>query len=62
MRIETEDQWKVTWFPPDVKERTITGNEARVKKTADLQRDWNPIIERRTITVGDWEIVTDDGG
>ena len=54
---ESETQWKVTWFPPDQDEVTRTGNERAVKKTAQLKDDWNPIIEKREIVVGPWEIV-----
>lgn len=53
---ESETQWKVTWFPPDRNEVTRTGTERQVLKMADLQAEWNPIIEKREIIVGDWEI------
>ena len=53
---ESETQWKVTWFPPDRNEVTRTGTERQVLKQAELQAEWNPIIEKREITVGPWEI------
>lgn len=57
---ETEVQWKVTYFPPDRNDVVRTGTEKQVRKVAELQAEWNPIIETRTITVGEWEIVEDD--
>lgn len=53
--VESETQWKVTWFPPDRADVTRTGNKRQILKQAELQADWNPIIEKREIIVGDWE-------
>lgn len=53
---ESETQWRVTWFPPDKDEVTRTGTERQVLKMNELQAEWNPIIEKREIIVGDWEI------
>jgi len=57
MDMESETQWKVTWFPPDKDEVTRTGTEQQVRKIADLKRDWLPIIESREVIVQPWTIV-----
>lgn len=57
LSIESETQWKVTWFPPDRNEVVRTGTETQVLKMAILQAEWNPIIEKREIVVGAWETV-----
>ena len=53
----TETQWKVTWFPDD-KDHVV--RSARSKKHAneiyDQHDQHNPIIERREVSIGDWEI------
>ena len=53
---ETETQWKVTWFPPDRADVVRTGTQRQVFKMAELQAEWNPIVEKREIVVGDWEV------
>ena len=50
-----EYQWRATWFPDDVPERSVVGSEAKVRKTADANAAFLPIIERRPL--GDWETV-----
>jgi hypothetical protein len=54
---ESEVQWKITWFPPDRSDVVRTGSEVQIRKQAQLQAEWNPIVESREITVGPWQIV-----
>jgi hypothetical protein len=60
LSIESETQWKVTWFPPDRSDVVRTGTERQIRKQAQLQADWNPIVEKREIVVGPWEMVDRD--
>lgn len=55
--IDSTTQWRITWFPPDRESVIRTGGERTVKKQAKLHADWNPIIEKREIVVGEWETV-----
>jgi len=57
---ESETQWKVTWFPPDRHHAIRTGTERQVRYAAKLQAEWNPIIEKREITVGPWQTFDPD--
>lgn len=56
-----ETQWRVIWFPPEKEHRTFSGSEAAVRRKASSENvaDWNPIIERREVTIRMWE---PDGG
>lgn len=54
---KTEVQWRVTWFPPDRAQRQFTGTERAVRKRAEEEDYWNPIIERREVIVSEWEMV-----
>ena len=53
LEVESETQWKVTWFAPNG-DVVRTGTEVQVRKAAELQAAWNPIIEKREIVVGPW--------
>lgn len=53
---ESETHWRVTWFPADRPDVVRTGTERQVLKMAELQAAWNPILEKREITVGEWEM------
>lgn len=60
---DTEEQWRVTWFPPDVQQRSRTGSEEMVRLTAASAsvEPWHPIVEKRTVTRSPWSIVVADG-
>lgn len=49
-----EIQWRVIWFPPDRPEGTFSGSEQAVRRRAEQQTEWNPIIERREIITTPW--------
>jgi len=51
-----ETQWRVTWFPPEQDHVTKDGSEERVRRVAAEQAEWNPIIEFRTVEIGEWWI------
>lgn len=55
MSDDVEIQWRVTYFPPDRKEVVRTGTERQVRKIAQGQEPWHPIIETRTIVISEWE-------
>ena len=55
--MTTTIEWKVTWFPPHKKEASKTGTEAEVREAARLWAEYNPIIDKRTVTVSEWETV-----
>lgn len=59
-QIESETQWRVTWFPPDRKDVVRTGSERQVRYMAKQNAAFAPIIEAREIVVGDWKIVEDE--
>lgn len=50
-----EVQWRVTWFPPG-KDQVARGTEAKVRRIAQQQAEWNPIIEWREVTIGPWQM------
>lgn len=54
---DTEIQWRVTWFPPDHPDRSYTGPEREVHRTADRVAEYSPIIERREVATTPWHIV-----
>lgn len=57
--IESETQLQITWFPPDRRNGIVrTGTERQIRAYHNAQKDWNPVIERRTVTVSAWEMVT----
>jgi hypothetical protein len=51
-----ETQWRVVWFPPEG-DAFMSGPEAKVRAKARREREWNPIVESRTVVVADWETV-----
>lgn len=55
-----EQQWRVTWFPPDTHDRTFTGSEKAVRAKAEEVAAWAPFIERRTIYRSSWITVRND--
>lgn len=51
--IETTEQWQVRWQSP-TGEVTRTGTEGQVRYMASTRQAFSPVIEVRTITVGQW--------
>lgn len=58
---DTEEEWRVIWFPADKPDQIFQGDERAVRRRAasDNVKEWNPIVEKRTVTVSPWEPVTD---
>lgn len=54
---QTEEQWRVVWFPPDKPDQFFVGTEAQVRRrmATESVAEWNPIIEKRVIVVHPWE-------
>ena len=48
-------QWRVIWFPPEWPHRVFEGTEEAVRKRAEKEAQWNPMVESRTVTLGAWE-------
>ena len=53
MSDEQEFQWRVTWFPPGKHAVVRTSTEQVIRRIAEAQSEWRPIIERRAF--GPWE-------
>lgn len=48
-------EWRVVWFPPDKPHSIFHGTEEQVRKRAETEAEWNPLVERRPYTLGSWE-------
>lgn len=51
---ETTTEWRVSWTDPQG-EKVRKGTEAEVKRIAQRNHEWEPVIESRVIMVGEWE-------
>jgi hypothetical protein len=50
-------KWRVTWFPPDKKDQTMTGTEAFCRRLFDNHLEDCPILERREVVPENWEMI-----
>lgn len=48
-------KWRVVWFPPDKPFAIFHGLEEQVRRRAEQESDWHPLVERRAFTLGHWE-------
>lgn len=55
--IESGEQWQVRYEGLSGNEVTQTGNEGQMRFVAKARKEWNAILERRTVTVSAWEVV-----
>lgn len=52
--VESCEQWQVRWEGPIGREVKRNGTEAQVRFVARQHAEFQPVIEKRTITVGQW--------